>query len=239
MREGVTEPPVPTRIYHITHVDNLASILSHDGLLSDAEMIARGGPQVAVGMSTIKQRRLRLPVKCHAGDYVGDYVPFYFCPRSIMLYLLHMGNHPELSYRGGQGPIVHLEPTWRPRHAGPNPRARGGRSASPTPEPRTQSSGVACGIRRRRLSGRRQLGLQVARGQRGQAGGVPRSAILPVAPRRARWRPRCADPSSGAHRTVGCRASSVRRRPPPLVLSTWSWSSTHRATSFKPIPRPS
>lgn len=104
----MTEQPVPTRIYHITHVGNLASILAN-GLLSDAEMIARGGPQVAVGMTTIKQRRLRLPVKCHPGDCVGDYVPFYFCPRSIMLYLLHMGNHPELSYRGGQAPILHLE----------------------------------------------------------------------------------------------------------------------------------
>jgi len=26
-----------------------------------------------------------------------------------MLYLLHMGNHPDVSYRGGQGPILHLE----------------------------------------------------------------------------------------------------------------------------------
>ena len=104
----MTGPPVPPRIYHITHVDNLASILSHGGLLSDAEMIARGGPQVAVGMSTIKQRRLRLPVKCHAGDYVGDYVPFYFCPRSIMLYLLHMGNHPELSYAEFRPSLRHL-----------------------------------------------------------------------------------------------------------------------------------
>jgi hypothetical protein len=25
-----------------------------------------------------------------------------------MLYILHMGNHPELSYRGGQRPLVHL-----------------------------------------------------------------------------------------------------------------------------------
>lgn len=105
----MTGRPIPTRIYHITHVDNLPSILSDDGLLSDAEMIARGGPQVAVGMSTIKQRRLELPVKCHPGDVVGEYVPFYFCPRSIMLYLLHMGNHPELTYQGGQGPILHLE----------------------------------------------------------------------------------------------------------------------------------
>jgi hypothetical protein len=39
---------------------------------------------------------------------VGDFVPFYFCPRSIMLYLLHRGNHPDLAYRGGQGPILHL-----------------------------------------------------------------------------------------------------------------------------------
>ena len=34
---------------------------------------------------------------------------FYFCPRSVMLYLIHRANHPELDYRGGQGPIVHLE----------------------------------------------------------------------------------------------------------------------------------
>ena len=96
-------------IYHITHVDNLPSILVDGGLWSDAAMIARGGPAASIGMSNIKQRRLRLPVKCHPGDCVGDFVPFYFCPRSIMLYLIHCANHPELSYRDGQGPIVHLE----------------------------------------------------------------------------------------------------------------------------------
>jgi hypothetical protein len=101
--------PEPTSIFHITHVDNLASIIGDGGLLSDVEMEARGAPHRAVGMSSIKQRRMRLPVKCHPGDVVGEYVPFYFCPRSIMLYLLHMANHPELTYRGGQGPIVHLQ----------------------------------------------------------------------------------------------------------------------------------
>jgi hypothetical protein len=40
---------------------------------------------------------------------VGDCVPFYFCPRSIMLYIIHCANHPNLTYRGGQEPIVHLE----------------------------------------------------------------------------------------------------------------------------------
>ena len=41
---------------------------------------------------------------------VGEYVPFYFCPRSIMLYILYMGNHPDLThYRDGQEPILHLQ----------------------------------------------------------------------------------------------------------------------------------
>ena len=61
-------------------------------------------------MSTIKQRRLEeIEVACHPGTTVGQYVPFYFCPRSIMLYILRMGNHPDVIYRGGQQPIVHLQ----------------------------------------------------------------------------------------------------------------------------------
>jgi hypothetical protein len=40
---------------------------------------------------------------------VGEYVPFYFCPRSVMLYLLNQRNHPGLNYQGGQQPIIHLQ----------------------------------------------------------------------------------------------------------------------------------
>ena len=61
-------------------------------------------------MTGIKQRRLtELTLSSHPGLHVGDCVPFYFCPRSVMLYLIYQGNHPELTYRGGQGPIIHLE----------------------------------------------------------------------------------------------------------------------------------
>ena len=61
-------------------------------------------------MNSIKERRLTLlHLSSHPGLLVGGCVPFYFCPRSIMLYLIHMANDPELAYRGGQGPIVHLE----------------------------------------------------------------------------------------------------------------------------------
>jgi hypothetical protein len=102
-------PPTAPKLYHITHVDNLPSIVADGALWSDATLIARGGPAASIGMSSIKQRRLGLPVKCHPGDLVGGYVPFYFCPRSIMLFLIHCANHPEMKYTGGQAPILHLE----------------------------------------------------------------------------------------------------------------------------------
>jgi ssDNA thymidine ADP-ribosyltransferase DarT-like protein len=101
--------PANPLIYHITHIDNLPSIIADGGLVSDAVMVARGGPQATIGMSGIKQRRLTLPVDCQPGTNVGEYVPFYFCPRSVMLYIIARGNHPDLSYRSGQGPVLHLE----------------------------------------------------------------------------------------------------------------------------------
>jgi hypothetical protein len=103
-------PPPPTpQIFHITHVNNLAAILATGGLLSDAAVRARGSAPATIGMSAIKERRLRLPVHCSPGDMVGDYVPFYFCPRSIMLYVIHCRDNPDLGYGGGQEPIVHLQ----------------------------------------------------------------------------------------------------------------------------------
>lgn len=110
-REGANKMPAPAqpKIYHITHINNLASIIGAGGLRSDARMIADGAGVTAIGMASIKQRRLTLPVRCHPGTAVGDYVPFYFCSRSVMLYLLYRANHPEVAYQGGQDPIVHLE----------------------------------------------------------------------------------------------------------------------------------
>ncbi|MBK8015058.1 MAG: DUF4433 domain-containing protein [Deltaproteobacteria bacterium] len=105
----MSPPPATPCVYHITHVNNLPAIIANGGLISDAAIIARGGPAATIGMGTIKQRRLSLPVSCHPGLNVGDCVPFYFCPRSIMLYVIHCANHPELSYLGGQESIVHLE----------------------------------------------------------------------------------------------------------------------------------
>jgi hypothetical protein len=102
--------PASPKIYHITHIDNLSSIVANMRLVSDANRIESGLTCSLVGMSTIKKRRLdEIQVSCHPETKVGQYVPFYFCPRSIMLYILHKANNPELTYQGGQKPIVHLE----------------------------------------------------------------------------------------------------------------------------------
>jgi hypothetical protein len=104
--------PVPEhpKLYHICHVDRLASIVADGCLWSDAEIVARNPPGTTIGMGQIKQRRLtELTLTSHPGLHVGQCVPFYFCPRSIMLYLIYRANHVELTYLGGQGPIVHLQ----------------------------------------------------------------------------------------------------------------------------------
>jgi hypothetical protein len=104
---GMSDRP---KIYHITHLRNLPRIVEMSTIWSDAKRIELGLNCILVGMSEIKRRRLEeLEVDCHRGTKVGQYVPFYFCPRSIRLYILHRGNHLDLNYREGQQPIVHLQ----------------------------------------------------------------------------------------------------------------------------------
>lgn len=100
--------PAQPKIYHICHVDRLPSIIASAGLLSDAVLLNQALPGTVIGMNHIKQRRLQLELNSHPGLHVGECVPFYFCPRSVMLFLISRG-HQDLAYNGGQGPIVHLQ----------------------------------------------------------------------------------------------------------------------------------
>ena len=102
--------PTDPKLYHIVHYDKLPSIISDGFLFSDVELLSRGGVAgTTIGMSNIKQRRLESALTCHPGLRVGGCVPFYFCPRSIMLFVINQANHQDLAYKGGQRPIVHLE----------------------------------------------------------------------------------------------------------------------------------
>ncbi|RYF37825.1 MAG: DUF4433 domain-containing protein [Cytophagaceae bacterium] len=96
-------------MYYILHYENLSEVIRDGGLLSDKAVRSKSIGHTNIGMSRIKEARMLKSVPCHPGTVVGDYVPFYLCPRSVMLYVIHCANHPGLTYRGGQGPIVHLE----------------------------------------------------------------------------------------------------------------------------------
>ncbi len=105
-----TEPAgvAMTPIYHITHIRNLAKIIARRRLLSDRRVRAESVAPDEIGFDHIKQRRLdEIRVPCCPGTCVGDFVPFYFCPRSVMLYVINR-RPGDLRYRGGQREIVHL-----------------------------------------------------------------------------------------------------------------------------------
>ena len=97
--------PADPLIFHITHVDNLAGIVREGGLWCDRQRIGRELGSVNIGHQHIKQRRMDRVVSTGGGGTLADYVPFYFCARSVMLCAIH---YQHQDYRGGQEPIVHL-----------------------------------------------------------------------------------------------------------------------------------
>lgn len=95
-----------TPIYHITHIRNLTSIIDQNGLCCDILTAERALLPVGIAHSHIKERRARRQVLAGPGGTLADYVPFYFAPRSPMLYALNQG--AVAGYTEGQRPIMHL-----------------------------------------------------------------------------------------------------------------------------------
>lgn len=95
-----------TDVYHITHVGNLARIAAAGALWSDRRVRDAGLPVQGIAYGHIKRRREAIMVTLAPHGTLADYVPFYFCPRSPMLYALHRNQVPD--YSGGQSGVVHL-----------------------------------------------------------------------------------------------------------------------------------
>jgi hypothetical protein len=90
--------PTNPKIYHILHFDKLSSVINDDYLLSDAIISANTLIGTTVGMNHIKERRLtELTLNTYPDLYVSQCVPFYFSPRSVMLFMMY-SNNPELTY---------------------------------------------------------------------------------------------------------------------------------------------
>jgi len=93
-------------IFHITNVANIPSILEQGGLWCDRERLQRCPKAVNIAYQDLKERRAQKPVFVGPRGTLADYVPFYFAPRSPMLFAIHKGL--VQGYAGGQRGVVHL-----------------------------------------------------------------------------------------------------------------------------------
>jgi hypothetical protein len=93
--------------HHALHPhQNLPGILAAGCLRADNLVDRSSGLQVEAADLDIKASRKSVQVPLAPHGCVADYVPFYFAPRSPMLYRLYKGGVPN--YAGGQDPLVYL-----------------------------------------------------------------------------------------------------------------------------------
>lgn len=79
-----------TPIYHFTHAKNLPTIL-RAGRLYCKSQISDSDQVVNVSHQSVQEKRRNKRVRCHPGGILHDYVPFYFAPRSPMMYVISRG----------------------------------------------------------------------------------------------------------------------------------------------------
>ena len=72
-------------------------------------MQANGLLEAEVGHRGVKERRRTRAVDVGPGGVTADYVPFYYAPRSPMMYVINLGGVEE--YQEGLDPLVYLVTT--------------------------------------------------------------------------------------------------------------------------------
>lgn len=85
------------------------AILRDGGLKPCAQLRQEGIAYTDIAHQNIQDRRQWTPVPCGPDGLLHDYVPFYFAPRSPMLYVISQGGVE--GYAEGQAPVVHLVST--------------------------------------------------------------------------------------------------------------------------------
>jgi len=103
--------PEDARVYRITHVDNLDTLMRRDGLHAPNFVPADCLPYRSIHRPDIQAARMTRAVPCGPGGVLLDYIPFFFGPRPPMLYQLHTGWVP--GHSEGQEPLIYLVSTVR------------------------------------------------------------------------------------------------------------------------------
>jgi hypothetical protein len=94
---------------HFTHVRNLPGILEAGCLQADS-LVDRGSALLVEAADLgIKAERKKIRITLAPYGCVADYVPFYFAPRSPMLFKLAKGGVP--TYTDGQDPLIYFVST--------------------------------------------------------------------------------------------------------------------------------
>lgn len=99
-------PSSHTLIHRLIHIENLSVLLQRRGLHAPTATPADGLPYRTIHNREIQDRRRVSFVPCGPDGVIHDYVSFYFCTRSPMLYQLHTGR--VAGYNEGQSPLVYL-----------------------------------------------------------------------------------------------------------------------------------
>lgn len=75
-------------VLHMTSIDNVEAILASGALMAKSVLDANKGFYKNIAHQNIQDRRQLTPVLKGARGSLHDYVPFYFAPRSPMLYAI-------------------------------------------------------------------------------------------------------------------------------------------------------
>jgi len=98
--------PIPTPAYRLIHVDTLAIVMQRAALHAPNHTPRDGLAYRTIHREDVQEGRLVREVAAGLRGTIHDYVPFYFGPRSVMLYQVSTGWVP--GYREGQEPLIHL-----------------------------------------------------------------------------------------------------------------------------------
>lgn len=101
--------PNPTYIYRMIHIDNLATCIKNGGFHASNYVPNDGMKYKTIHNVQIQNVRHEKQIKCGKGGVIHDYVPFYFGPRSPMLFQLKTGRVE--GYTEGQEPLIYLVST--------------------------------------------------------------------------------------------------------------------------------
>ena len=99
-------PPAPTPIFRIMHLRNLPGVVASGRLFCENQRQSSGQDWKSIAHQNIQGRRHGKQVTCGPGGTVCDYVPWYYAPRSPMLFAHHKGNVPGNTE--GQVPLIYF-----------------------------------------------------------------------------------------------------------------------------------